>query len=99
MVLNQYGDHDPTAMMYVLENRIADVRAQEATGEVSPGLGNDAIQALVLRANVGDCLVLNFTNRLDNGNPSSLHVYGRSRKQPQQFRRSWGDHHLQAPDP
>lgn len=75
MILNQFGDHDPLAMMYVLDSRISDVRAQEASGQVSPGLRQDAIQALVIRANVGDCLVINFTNRMTN-QPASFNVQG-----------------------
>lgn len=76
MVFNAYGDHDPLGMMYVLDNRIADVRAQEAAGTVTPGLRQDAIQSLVIRANVGDCLEINFTNQLSNGMPASIHVNG-----------------------
>ncbi len=75
MVLNRFGDHDPDGFMYVLDNRIADVRAQEAAGTVTSGLRQDPIQALVIRANVGDCLEVNFTNRLNSGE-ASFHVYG-----------------------
>ena len=75
MILNQFGDHDPTAMMYVLENRIVDVRAQETSREVSPGLRQDPIQALVLRANVGECVVINFTNRMTD-TPASFNIDG-----------------------
>ena len=75
ITLNAYGDHDPNAFMYVLEDRIADVRAQEALGTVTPGLRDDAIQPLAIRANVGECLVINFTNRLA-ARDASFHVYG-----------------------
>ncbi len=75
MVLNQFGDHDPTASMYVLESQIPAVRAQEATGEVSSGLRKDPIQALVIRANVGECLVVNFTNRMTN-REATFNVHG-----------------------
>lgn len=75
MILNQFGDHDPAAMMYVLDSRIADVRAQETSRVVSPGLRQDAMQALVIRANVGDCLVINFTNRMTS-QPASFAVQG-----------------------
>ncbi len=63
MILNKYGVNDPNAMMYVLNNNIAAVRAEDAAGTVSSGLqGNDAIQPLVLRAHMGDCVTVNFTN-------------------------------------
>lgn len=63
MILNRYGVNDPNAMMYVLNNNIAAVRAEDAAGTVSSGLqGNDAIQPLVLRAHMGDCVTVNFTN-------------------------------------
>ncbi len=62
ITLNRFGDHDPIGKMYVLEDRIDDVRDEEATGKVSIGLGDDAIQPLVVRANVGDCVVINFRN-------------------------------------
>jgi hypothetical protein len=65
--LNAHGDHIPQGRMYVLEQDVPAVRSQEhrpAQARVSPGLGQDPIQPLVLRANAGECLVLSFTNRL-----------------------------------
>jgi manganese oxidase len=63
MILNRYGVNDPNAMMYVLNSNISAVRAEDAAGTVSSGLqGNDAIQPLVLRAHMGDCVTVNFTN-------------------------------------
>src|SRR5215469_3843391 len=68
MILNRYGVNDPNAMMYVLNSNIAAVRAEDAAGTVSSGLqGNDAIQPLVLRAHMGDCVTVNFTNRTTFG--------------------------------
>ena len=61
---NRFGDHDPFGFMYVLDGRISAVRAQESTRQVSTGLRQDPIQPLVLRARMGECLVINFTNRL-----------------------------------
>ena len=75
ITLNQWGDHDPFGRMFVLDDRIADVRAQETTGEVSPGLRDDPIQALVIRANVGDCLTIRFTNQMADM-PASFNVQG-----------------------
>lgn len=79
MTLNRFGDHDPGAFMYVLDDQIAAVRAEENAplpDRVSTGLRDDPIQPLVLRANLGDCLVLHFTNRLSSSDRVSLHVDG-----------------------
>ncbi|MDQ3915653.1 MAG: hypothetical protein M3323_10050 [Actinomycetota bacterium] len=83
---NRFGDNDPFGFMYVLDGKIDAVRAQEASGRVSTGLRKDAIQPLVIRANLGECVTINFTNRLTGGlDPSgavtgapktSLHVHG-----------------------
>ncbi len=78
ITLNRFGTHDPQSFMYVLDEGIAAVRAQEALplpSRVTPGLRKDPIQPLVLRANVGDCLVIRFTNRLPGGR-ASLSVHG-----------------------
>jgi FtsP/CotA-like multicopper oxidase with cupredoxin domain len=67
MTLNRFGTNDPDAFMYVLDQNIQAVRDQEASGQVSIGLGNDPIQPLVIRANLGDCVTINFTNRTTFG--------------------------------
>ncbi len=78
ITVNRFGDHDPFGYMYVLTGQENAVRTQEAalqaTGrdpngetqgaKVSAGLGADPIQPLVLRANLGTCLVVNLTNKL-----------------------------------
>ncbi len=75
LTLNRFGDHDPSAFMYVLDHRIDEVRAQEQSKEVSTGLHLDPIQPLVLRANAGECLEIVFTNRLER-EPAGLHLHG-----------------------
>jgi FtsP/CotA-like multicopper oxidase with cupredoxin domain len=62
ITLNKYGVHDPNSFMYVLNSNISAVRAEEASGKVSTGLGDDAIQPLVIRAHEGDCVTVNLTN-------------------------------------
>src|SRR6185437_8593721 len=62
MTLNKYGVHDPNSFMYVLNSQIPAVRAEEASGQVSSGLGDDPIQPLVIRAHEGDCVTVNLTN-------------------------------------
>jgi manganese oxidase len=83
ITLNHYGDNDPFGMMYVLDQNITAVRQEEAAKTVTTGLREDPIQPLVMRANLGDCVVVNFTNRLTQGAlgsgsvpPVSLHVNG-----------------------
>ncbi|MGA9277717.1 multicopper oxidase domain-containing protein, partial [Ilumatobacter sp.] len=75
IVFNAFGDHDPEGKMFVLRDRIDDVRDAEASGEVTPGLRDDAIQPLVIRANLGDCLEIEFHNDLV-GRDASFHVTG-----------------------
>jgi len=60
--LNAEGDHIPQGLRYVLDG--------EPTEE--PGA---LPHPLVLRANLGECLRLRFTNRLDTG-PAALHLEG-----------------------
>ncbi|MBI4288922.1 MAG: multicopper oxidase domain-containing protein, partial [Chloroflexi bacterium] len=80
ITVNRFGDNDPLGMMYVLDENIPAVRAQEnkpLPDRVSIGLRDDPIQPLVIRANVGDCVIVNFTNRLASGN-ASMNVRGLS---------------------
>jgi hypothetical protein len=80
ITLNRFGDHDPTGKMYVLNRRIADVTAEENAplpNRVSIGLREDAIQPLVIRANEGDCVKINFTNSASGG-PYGVHIDGLS---------------------
>jgi hypothetical protein len=51
---NKVGDHDPNGLMYALA---ADEQALR-TGKKQP-------EPLVIRANAGDCLTIDFTNKLD----------------------------------
>ncbi|MBE7472508.1 MAG: multicopper oxidase domain-containing protein [Anaerolineales bacterium] len=74
ITLNRFGDHDPDGFMYTLDENIPAVRAQEASRTVSIGLRKDPIQPLVIRANLGDCLVIHFTNRLSSA--TSLNISG-----------------------
>ncbi|MEU4564012.1 hypothetical protein AB0F72_37015 [Actinoplanes sp. NPDC023936] len=78
ITVNRWGDHDPYGYMYVLAEREDEVREQEralhaasqldaddpAAAKVSVGLGQDAIQPLVIRARLGECVVINLTNKL-----------------------------------
>jgi FtsP/CotA-like multicopper oxidase with cupredoxin domain len=60
---NNFGDHDPFGRMYVLAQDEAAVRAAvNAAGR----LPADLVQPLVLRAHVGDCVDVRFTNRIND---------------------------------
>ncbi|MCQ3976543.1 MAG: hypothetical protein DPW09_24185, partial [Anaerolineae bacterium] len=74
ITLNRFGDHDPGSFMYVLDENIAAVRAQEASRQVSIGLRKDPIQPLAIRVNMGECLEIRFTNRLSF--ETSFHIQG-----------------------
>jgi len=77
ITLNRFGDNDPFGKMYVLSNRVSDVRVQEASRKVSTGLRNDAIQPLVIRANEGDCVEIAYTNNATGG-AFGMHATGLS---------------------
>jgi hypothetical protein len=65
--LNAHGDHVPQGLMYALEEDLPAIQERKS----------EAIQPLVLRANLGECLVLHFTNRLTTG-PAALRIEGLS---------------------
>ena len=67
ITLNKYGDNDPKGKMYALASAVPAIRAQEASRDVSLGLRDDPIQPLVIRANEGDCVVLNVVNNASGG--------------------------------
>ncbi len=73
--LNRYGDHDTSGKMFVLTNRLAAVREQERTQKVSGGLHGDAIQPLVVRANIGECVEVTYLNDASGGD-FGLHIEG-----------------------
>ncbi|MEM7584500.1 MAG: multicopper oxidase domain-containing protein [Acidobacteriota bacterium] len=89
ITLNRWGDHVEDAYMYALEANIPAIRDFETALEadrtlpegegvtrVSLGLRKDLIQPLVIRANLGECLRINFTNSLVSGKPASMHILG-----------------------
>jgi hypothetical protein len=77
LTLDRYGDHDAGASLYVLDGDVAAVRARERAAlpeRVRPGLGDDPIQPLAIRAATGECLTVKFTNRLSG--PAAFDVDG-----------------------
>ena len=75
--LNKFGDHDPQGRMYVLTDMVDEVRAEEASRQVSVGLAEDPIQPLVIRANEGECITIHFENKAAGGD-YGLHIDGLS---------------------
>lgn len=77
---NRYGSHHPAYMVYALRG---DVVAKNGGSSLTPGavkLREDLRpRPLVLRANIGDCLTINFQNLL---NPTPVSVPGVSVDQP-----------------
>jgi len=88
ITLNRFLDYDPLGRMYVLEENLVRVRAEEAQNKdaradkaepaASLGLQNDAIQPLTLRVNQGECLRVTLRNDLREGEVASLHLHGSS---------------------
>lgn len=71
IVINRAGEHDPDGLMYVLkedEQRIRRLVKDNLSVSV------DEVRPLVIRANAGDCIEVNFENKLDF--PASIHIQG-----------------------
>jgi hypothetical protein len=70
LFLNRFGDVVPEGRMYVLDQNIAAVRAGYAQAANPARAGEaDLIEPLTLRANRGDCIEVQFTNRLNEPAP------------------------------
>lgn len=75
IVYNKYGDHDPNGMLYVLKKDSE--RIQQKAREhfaMQPPQPYKEVQPLVIRANAGDEIQINFYNKLDR--KVSMHVQG-----------------------
>lgn len=83
---DRYLDHDPQGRMYVLDEDVSRVRAEEAQNArarangaepaVSIGLQGDAIQPLTLRVDQGECLRIRLRDRFSDGQPVGLRIHG-----------------------
>ncbi|HZC53143.1 MAG TPA: multicopper oxidase domain-containing protein, partial [Mycobacterium sp.] len=73
--LNRYGDNDPHGRMYALTSEIGKIRAEEISQQVSIGLRDDPIQPLVVRANLGDCVIFHYQNNAAGGS-FGMHIDG-----------------------
>ena len=75
ITVNAFGDHDPSGRMYALAEAVPAIRAAEQSRRVTPGLRDDPIQPLVIRANLGQCVQINYTNQASGGS-YGLHIDG-----------------------
>lgn len=77
IVYNKFGDHDPNGMMYVLKQDSERIqqKARELFAMPTPQPCEE-VRPLVIRANVGDTVEINFENKLDRR--ASIHVQGLS---------------------
>ena len=75
IVYNKFSDHDPDGLLYVLKQDSARIqRKARERFALSPPQPYDEVQPLVIRANVGDTVQINFENKL--GRRASIHVQG-----------------------
>ncbi|CCJ32692.1 multicopper oxidase domain-containing protein [Caloramator australicus] len=71
IVYNRYGDHDPNGLLYVLAEDEENILNQI---ENNPNTPVDLVSPLVIRANEGEIVIINFHNKLDF--PASIHIQG-----------------------
>ncbi|MGN0170509.1 MAG: multicopper oxidase domain-containing protein [Lachnospiraceae bacterium] len=75
IVYNKYGDHDPNGLLYVLKKDAEKVRAAAWENyNLSPPQPAKEVKPLVIRANVGDKVMIRFSHSLNR--PLSIHVQG-----------------------
>lgn len=77
IVYNKFGDHDPNGLMYVLKQDSERIqrKARELFSLPTPQ-PYEEVRPLVIRANVGDTVQINFENKLNRR--ASIHVQGLS---------------------
>lgn len=75
IVYNRYGDHDPDGLLYVLK-KDADRIREKAMHNFEQDIPQpcEEVRPLVIRANVGEKVVISFSHSLDRA--LSLHVLG-----------------------
>ncbi len=71
IVYNEFGDHDPNGMMYVLNENKDKVLDYVKKNPTKPC---DSVEPLVIRANAGDVVVVDFYNELPTS--ASIHIAG-----------------------
>ncbi|MGN1410158.1 MAG: multicopper oxidase domain-containing protein [Eubacteriales bacterium] len=77
IVYNKFGDHDPNGLMYILKQDSDRVRQKaKELSELPVPQPCEEVRPLVIRANVGDTVQINFENKLNRR--ASVHVQGLS---------------------
>ena len=77
IVYNRFGDHDPNGLLYVLKQDSERIqREARKRFELPVPQPYEEVRPLVIRANVGDIVQINFENKL--GRRASIHVQGLS---------------------
>jgi FtsP/CotA-like multicopper oxidase with cupredoxin domain len=71
IVYNKAGEHDHHGNMYALAEDVPRIIEQIAA---NPGMPAELVRPLVIRANAGDRVAVNFENRL--AFPASIHIQG-----------------------
>lgn len=75
IVYNKYGDHDPDGLLYVLKKDAEKIRQRALQNfQQDPPQPCGLVQPLVIRANVGDEIIINFQHSLKRR--LSMHVQG-----------------------
>lgn len=75
IVYNKYGDHDPNGLLYVLKKDAAQIREGALRNfALEVPQPYDEVKPLVIRANVGERIVITFSHSLNR--PLSIHVLG-----------------------
>ncbi|RFU64586.1 multicopper oxidase domain-containing protein [Bacillus sp. V59.32b] len=69
IVINNFGDHDPNGMMYVLKENESKIKDLVAKNPFTPV---DLVQPLTIRANVGDEIQIVYENKLPFD--TSIHI-------------------------
>ena len=69
IVYNTAGDHDPNGLMYVLKENEEAVKKAVAENPLTPV---NIVQPLVIRANLGDLIIVKFENKLRRR--ASIHI-------------------------
>ena len=77
IVYNRFGDHDPNGLMYVLkqDSQRIQAKARELFEQPVPQ-PYEEVRPLVIRANLGETVRINFENKLNRR--ASIHVQGLS---------------------
>ena len=74
IVYNKFGDHDPNGLMYVLKQDSERIQEKaKALFSMPVPQPCEEVRPLVIRANVGDTVQINFENKL--GRRASIHVH------------------------